>query len=293
VALQSAPLEKTTIEWRTLTQRDLLIWVAVGLALCHFIRAWGADIASPSVESLFSAFSRISAFCYLAWYAVFRLLLRSDDRAVATTSDIVFCVGMFGQMAILNSVPTSGPAGWVAVTIAAVYFLLAHGSDQNVRGAAAILLALATNGLWGPALFNVFAPQLLKADAALVGAAVSVFRPDIQWHGTTITNAGHSIIIYSPCSSFHNISLAFLGWLAITKLERANWLPSDIPFCLAICLVMVLLNATRLYLMALNFSLYDYWHNGFGKEVFGVVCSLLTLTLSLWSASRRQPVNPC
>jgi hypothetical protein len=48
---------------------------------------------------------------------------------------------------------------------------------------------------------------------------------------------------------------------------------------------MIVLNATRLYLMALNPENFIYWHDGFGAQIFAVGSSLIIATICLLGAS--------
>jgi hypothetical protein len=46
----------------------------------------------------------------------------------------------------------------------------------------------------------------------------------------------------------------------------------------------IVLNAGRLYLMALSPEHFTYWHDGFGVVIFNWVTTLAVLAISLWGA---------
>jgi hypothetical protein len=103
------------------------------------------------------------------------------------------------------------------------------GDDRNVRAAGVVLLALSTQLVWGPILFQFFTPELLRADAALVGEILKPLRPDIIWRGTTfVAPDGHAVTLIGGCSSFNNVSTAVLACVAITMLRRTEWFRRDV-----------------------------------------------------------------
>jgi exosortase/archaeosortase family protein len=92
---------------------------------------------------------------------------------------------------------------------------------------------------------------------------------------------GHGVVIISGCSSFHNLSLALLCWVTISRLRRQNWQVRDFVIGSAIGITMILLNVARISLMAWDIELYHYWHDGIGAEIFAVAASLTILLMSL------------
>ncbi len=159
--------------------------------------------------------------------------------------------------------------------------------DRRLQAAAAVLFALAFNGMWGPVIFEVLAIYLLRADAALVGTVLSLTQPGMTWHDTIVGKPdGHSLFIYSPCSSFHNISLGLLCWVAVTKLIRTAWVRADVLVAVGVTAAVIFLNASRLYLMALSPDYFTYWHDGFGGVVFAWVVTFAVVLISLWGAIR-------
>lgn len=234
------------------------------------------------IEALLPALMGKSAFYYLGWYAVFRLLSEGNPEARSTRADIAFAL----LVATINFLSDSS-VSWMSATLAGLFLLATSHGDRKINAAAAVLLALSFNGMWGPLLFDVLAIYLLRADAALVGTVLTLTQPGATWHDTIVgVSSGHSVFIYSPCSSFHNISLGLLCWVALTKLVRTRWVRQDIHVAVAVCATVILLNASRLYLMALSPDYFTYWHDGFGQQVFTWATTLAVLLISLWGAVR-------
>jgi hypothetical protein len=263
-----------------ITQRETLLWLACILLASQLFLPHGVTTGPPP-EFPLSLLSR-SVFFYLAWYVVITLILASEPDQPASRSDMLMVLAVSS----LNLVPIIA-SSWLATTSLGALLLVTHRDDRKLQAAAAVLLALAFNGYWGPKIFNIFGYYILRADAILVGAALAATQPGMEWHETIVGRPdGHSVLIYSPCSSFHNISLGLLCWVSITKLVRPTWVPADLAVAMAACTAVVLFNATRLYLMALSSDHYAYWHGGPGEQLISLATTMVVLAICLWGALR-------
>ncbi|MFN3744647.1 MAG: hypothetical protein ACK4TL_08080 [Hyphomicrobiaceae bacterium] len=269
-----------------LHRREIILWLA-GALLCLQLFAVPADTLEAYAGGLQELLASKSVIYYLAWYVILRLVADSSMTAPARAGDIALTLAVIASGFLM-----ARSAHWIAVTASALYLMGRDRHDVTLAAAGAVLLALAFNGFWGPQLFELFAYHLLQADAALVGAALSATRSGIVWSETIVgTASGHSIIVYGPCSSFHNISLGLLCWVALTKLARPRWAARDLWIGLAVCAAVVALNASRLYLMALSAEGYAYWHVDTGQQLFAWATTLTVLAISLFGALRvgRKP----
>jgi hypothetical protein len=260
-------------------RKELFLWFAAILCTTSVSQNVGRFF-----EEVPFALPGFGVFQILAWWAVFSLLGRETSGAPATRQDFV----VVGSLCIINMMPAERTI-WIAATLVAVYIHLTSMKGSNARAAATVLLALCIQTLWGPAVFSFFAPDLLQADAAIVGTALDVTQSGFTWHANIIATEGHSVELFNGCSSFHNISLAVLCWVTQTKLKRPAWIATDFLFGAAACVAMIALNATRIYLMALSFEGYEYWHNGNGAVIFEVGASLTIMLISLWGSSIGDP----
>ena len=225
---------------------------------------------------------REAPFSISAGTPCFRLLADSGPPQPTSRLDIAF-----GLVASLIPFLPAASFAWISITAVGLYLLFTSPRESKTRAAGIVLLALSFNGLWGPQFFDFFAFPLLRADTALVGAALSLTQPGISWHDTLIASPEHSIVVYGPCSSFHNISLSLLCWVALTKLVRPAWAPGDALVAFLVCAAVVVLNTTRLYIMALGPSQFAYWHTGFGADLFAWTTPAVVIAVSLWGALRR------
>lgn len=261
----------------SLSRREIFVWLACILLASKILSPHSPPPEQP-LDILQTLLSK-SVFFFLGWYVVLNLLLGSDPERPASRSDVSIAFGG----ALLNLIPFHS-SSWLATTSVGLWLLLKH-SDSKIRAAATVLLALAFNGYWGPKLFAIFGYYILRTDAMLVGAALAATQPGMDWHETVIGRpGGHSVLIYSPCSSFHNVSLGLLCWVSITKFVRTSWARLDLAVALAVCGTVILFNATRLYLMALSGEHYIYWHGGVGEHVITAATTIVVLLISLWGA---------
>lgn len=216
----------------------------------------------------------------MAWYAIFRLLSLSNPARAARPRDVLTIMGL----CLLVFLPTSRMI-WVAAGGVAVYLLLCAGRDRSMRAAGTVLAALSVQELWGHVLFDLIAAPLLNAETAVVGTMLQFTHSGTVWHDNVITTpSGHGILLYPYCSSFHNISLALLCWIVVSRLRNVNWRGADIIMGGVVAGAMVVLNTTRLYLMARDTGSYHYWHEGTGADIFTIAASLSVLLLSLYGS---------
>ena len=237
-----------------MTRKELFIWFAAILLATKFFQSL-LLVAGHSVEDkLVVQAAGIGAFQLLAWFAVFRLLLAELATVPATRQDFAVA-GVLGVVLVALGAMHVLPGQktiWIVATLAAIYIYLTQAKGSYSRAAAVVLMALCVQSLWGPVFFSLFALDFLHVDAALVGTLLDATRSGYTWHGNVVATQGHSIEIYAGCSSFHNVSLAALCWVTLTKLSRPNWTPTDFIFGAAACLVMIGVNVARLYVAALS-----------------------------------------
>ena len=256
------------------SRRELFIWLASMLCASAFAQSMThGGTTAISLES-------IGAFQLLGWFAVLRLLYLQTSSGPASKQDF-WAAGVIGAIDLLPS----GKATWIAATLAALYIYAGNEKGSNGRAGASVLAALSVQSLWGPTLFSLFTFYLLRADAALVGVALKLTRGGFDWHENVISTHGFTVGIYNDCSSFHNISLAALCWISLTKLHRPTFIGSDFKFGAAACLAMIALNAARLYAISLGRESFAFWHDGTGAQIFAVSASFIIAAICAWGAS--------
>jgi hypothetical protein len=265
-------------------RREAYLWVAICLLANQGVQLVG----SSSFEALAASLAAQNHIYWLACFAVIYRLHASDPTARATAIDgclvLVVCVSIF----FASFLPYRFATGLLA-TLTAGYFMIAAGDDRNVRAAGVVLLALSTQLVWAPILFQLFTPELLRVDAALVGEILKPLRPDIIWRGASfVAPDGHAITLIGGCSSFNNVSTAVLACVAITMLRRTEWLRRDIATLAIACVMMILVNAARLCLLAWSIEFHAFWHDGAGAQILGIGQTFAVLLIAWWGASPRR-----
>ncbi len=220
-----------------------------------------AEFRSNSSFGMLTNLGAIGMFQYMAWYAVFRLIASSASNAAIRWQDFMVAATLLP----LIFLPAQGII-WVSATGIAVYLGIFGGDDAKLRAAGIVLGGLSMQAFWGPIIFNLLALLLLRAETAAVGMILTAVRPGTVWQDNIITGPdGYGILVYRGCSSFHNLSLAMLCWLTISRMRYQNWRARDLMTGAAVAGAMILLNLVRLCLMAWNIRLYHYLHVGRGE----------------------------
>jgi exosortase/archaeosortase family protein len=264
---------------RKIRRREIFIWVAAILLLNQLFYQIKQDW-SASLETLLYDLGAIGTFQFIAWYVIFSLLRASNPTPAARWLDLLVAVAF----CLLILLPTSR-AIWVAATGIAIYLFISNEGDPQLRAAATVLAGLSVQEFWGHIFFNLVASPLLTAEAAAVGTLLAAVRPGTAWHSNIITgSSGFGIIVYSGCSSFHNLSLAMLCWLAVSRWRNQNRWRRDLVMLGVVAGTMILLNLLRLCLMAWDMDLFDYWHEGMGADIFAIGASLTILSISLYGS---------
>jgi hypothetical protein len=74
-------------------------------------------------------------------------------------------------------------------------------------------------------------------------------------------------------------------------LTRTTWVRRDIATVAIACVAMVLINATRICLLAWSGPLHLYWHDGAGAQILGTAETLVVLLIAWWGAAPRRRVS--
>jgi exosortase/archaeosortase family protein len=268
-----------------LGRREAFLWLASGLFANQALQL----VDTNSWQAFAASLASQNYIYWLACYAVLYRLYLSDGAARATRLDFLLVLATCVGILLSSFLPYRVAIGLLA-TVMAGYLIMTHGGDRNLKAAGAVLLALSGQLVWGPLLFQFFTPELVRADAAVVGEILNSLRPDIVWTGTRFLGAdGHSIALVGACSSFNNVSTAVLACATVAMLTRTEWLRRDIAAIAVACVAMVLINAMRICLLAWSGGSYEFWHNGAGVQILGIAETLVVLLIAWWGAAPRKP----
>jgi exosortase/archaeosortase family protein len=265
-------------------RRELFLWLAAALFANQAILLLNFGSFSEFSESL-------ALQNYIYWFGCYVALYRinkSDARASPEGTDWYFVFGMLLAILLSSFIAYRFAIGLIA-TVMALYLLILGRPDPELRAAGIVILALSAHLVWGPILFQLLTPELLRADAALVGNMLTLVRPDIIWNDTTFqTPESFAISLVGACSSFHNLSTALLACAGATMLVRTNWTRPDFAKLGAAVVVMIFMNDVRLCLLAWSPASYKFWHDGAGSPLLGFLTTVALLTVAFWGAVPRS-----
>lgn len=276
-----------TVAAAPIGRRELLIWIVVCLFANEALLLLNVESFDAFAASLLSQNDIYWLACVVT---IYRLSL-SDATVRADRLDCALALALGASILFSSFLPYRFGIGALATLVAAYLLIPKHG-DRNLKAAGAVLLTLTMQLVWGPIFFQLFTPELLKADAALVGTALTVLRPDILWNGTTFfAPDGHAVSLIAGCSSFNNVSTAVLACAAVTMLTRTEWLRRDMATVAIAATAMILINAARICLFAWSATYHSFWHDGAGAQILAIVQTVAILAIAWWGAAapRRAP----
>ena len=172
---------------------------------------------------------------------------------------------------------------WIAVTGLSLYILLSTDVTDSRRGAL-ILLAMTVPIFWSPLLFQFFASSILAADATLVSWLLGTHRT-----GNLVEFVDHSgqLVIFPPCSSIANVSLAFLCWITLSQIVSHKKSNYDFLWCLLACAAVVAVNVVRLSILGLSEWHYSTFHNQWSDAITNVITLGLIVGVSALGVRRE------
>jgi len=261
-------------------RRELVLWACAVLLANNL----AAALTAPHDGALGWSWlerARFGGFDALAWGVALWRLVKAPTRA-ATMGELAVVFGL----CLLGSLrqPEAAPLALTGLAL----WLLTIGEAQT-RAAAAVLLAITSHQLWSHLVFNFASPELVRADAMMVGAALTLAVKGVTWRDNLITMpGGFSVVVLEGCSSFVNVSASLLAWVALAKMEALRWVRNDIWVAAAAVLAQVGLNVARLCLLAQSPTMYLYWHDGDGARIYVAIASAAAVLIGVlgtrWAA---------
>ena len=227
-------------------------------------------------DALFGTFG-ISVIIWVSCVAGISLVFR--DRTVGVQP---LELGFGAVFAVLVLLP-NGPLSWIAVTGLSLYIAASTNAFDSHRGAI-ILLATTVPLLWSCMLFQFFANLILGFDAFLVSWLLGTHRT-----GNLVDFADHSgqLVIFPPCSSLANVSLAFLCWVTLSQLVCHRKSIYDFFWCILACAAVVAVNVARMTFLGLSEWHYATFHNEWGDAVVGTIIAGLIVGISALGVRRE------
>jgi hypothetical protein len=220
----------------------------------------------------------ISVFVWFACFAGIALILEERTEELRSTDLVVGTV--FLVLVILPIFALS----WIAVTGLSLFILLFANNGSARKRGTVIMLALTIPMLWAPLLFRLLAKPILKIDASI---AAWILNTNGIGNVFDFADGSGYLVVYPGCSSFANLSLAFLCWISITRWvnhRRSAW---DILWSLSAGASVITVNIARISLMGLSHWHHNLIHNQWGNMVANFITLMFLVAFSVLGARRE------
>jgi exosortase/archaeosortase family protein len=231
---------------------------------------------SAAATSLFG----ISALVIICVYLVFTNLAQADKNRPFQRDDIPFLTLIIAA----NLIPTS-VVSWLCLTALGAREYYLAGNDRISRRAAALMLGSTMAMFWGRLVFTLASNFILKGDAILVSIITGSARVG---NVVYLPNDAGFLWIADPCSSFQNISLAILCWLMFTEYANRPRTTNDYWVCFLACVNVVIINVTRIAILARRPDLFEFVHGPYGAAIAGYLSTIIVLVICATGIKREQ-----
>jgi hypothetical protein len=138
--------------------------------------------------------------------------------------------------------------------------------------------------LWSGLIFRFFMNPLLEIDASLIAWILGTERVGATFG---FADGSGSVVVLPACSSFANISLAFLCWVSITQWAKHRWSAMDIVWSLLACISVIAVNVTRMSLMGLSPWHHALLHNEWGDMITNFIILAFIVAFTVIGARRE------
>lgn len=227
---------------------------------------WTGGVQNISVIVLFACVAGISFF------------LRNKDDEL-TSLDLA--IGL--TFVALIAIPV-GEINWAVVSGLSVYILLFANDNSERKRGALILLAVTVPMLWSRLLFSFISQPFLDIDASLAGWLLGTHK---SGNIVNFVDGSGEMVILPACSSFANVSLAFLCWVSVSQWVGHKPARQDVFWCLLACASVVAANTARISIMGLSHWYYLTFHFGWGATLMGTVILVLTVGITMLGLRRE------
>lgn len=171
------------------------------------------------------------------------------------------------------------PTGWeaaLALLGLSLVTIARFGTGTIERRLAIVGLALTGPLLFAALALAYLAPELLHLDAALVSllSGQPASGNVVEFADPALRAAGRQMVIYSGCSSFHNLSLVGVLFAVVTQLLNLRLTKGMWLLAAAMAAATVAINCARITAIALMPQHYGALHGGWGGQLIGLASLL-------------------
>lgn len=252
-----------------------------GLLAIGFANGTAEDIAAAiSIKGL--AFAALDTFdiSVIVWIglAVGLLLVARSPQVMASRAELLLGTG--AGLAMLLPVPV---LSWLAFAGVALSLFVSSSRGSAQRRGAVILLAVTIPMFWTRIIMSVFNDAILAVDAALVARAVGTAR---EGNLVPFADGSGALWIAPDCSSFTNLSLTILAFVVLINATSGRWSLAKLGLGALACLVVVIINVSRISLIGYYPQHFDLIHGAVGAGVAGWLTALVIMATGYFTVRR-------
>lgn len=252
-----------------------------GLLLLAFANGMYARIMlSIAKDGFWDAFYGTFGISIVIWVGMW--MAWELSREVELSDLNALDVSVLSLAGLLVFLPVSG-LSWAGLTLVSIYFLVTRSSDLMVRRLFWVVLAICFSSLWTRLIMRFFMEYILRIDTILVAGMTGT-----ESSGNLIKAADGltTLQVLEGCSSFSNLSLAFVGWILARSHYGTRGIGRGALFVALSCALVVLINTIRIGIIALRPDLYDLAHGPTGANIASLLCTISIGAVSLYGARR-------
>ena len=249
----------------------VLVAIANGLS----IRVYANVLQYGVVTSIINTFG----VSVIVWFSIanFWELSREANFGKALNADWV----VIALVACLICVPLSS-ASWLGLTLLTIYFLCKQDLGETTRRALWVALAVGLSQQWSRWVSTIFLPTILDVDAFLV-SGLSGFP---RYGNLVVTDNGITLQILEACSSFSNVSLAFLGWINARSYFGTRGVWRAFKYLSLAIAAVVSVNTVRIAAIAFWPDMFDIIHGEIGSAIASLASTILISIICIKGARK-------
>jgi hypothetical protein len=224
----------------------------------------------------------------LAFAALCKVIAGIGKKSILRSTDLVLLV-----ILLIGAATPYRSLAWISATAIGLVFMIWRRDEPFLSSIGQILIACAVHELWGPKIFIAAAPFFIDIETAFAAKLLNIFSTGYSSQHNLITaQDGHTIVIFSACSAFHNLSLGALIWISIVKFHRLYFTRLDFVALAGTFAIVILINEIRIMLMARSYAYLVYWHDGPGVTIVSTAMLLSIGALVLTTSRLSAPTLP-
>lgn len=233
----------------------------------------------------YHALSLFGGISLIVWFAIgvsFYIVHRNIKNIKLSTIDKFICA-----LCITLCFVPSSLISWVSLCGLSFYFGIRHKKNTALYSGFLLLFFVALRIPLIQFCMSVFSSPLLNFDAFLVTKLLYFFDPVVFAQDNIIhTSKSYSLAIMTGCSSFDNMSLAIILWLTLIQIKGGINRVSMLYHSIILAISVIIINISRLSLMAMYKNLYEFFHADTGLMVLEII--ILSTAYLVASISQRK-----